>query len=496
MYTLTTDRGVIEATQEQIAIINAATGTKDNLLINALAGAAKSTTLQFICKYVTGIPILSLAFNKRIATELEKKLPSHVDCRTLNGLGHRVWGSAVGKRLVLDDKKMFTLMKEWSDKNLKGADKEAFFDEFGDIKRCLGWAKSMGWVPQRVQRGKSLFDSDESFFSALNENVDIDPRRWRDCLVDCIARSISMAYDGVVDFDDQIYMPTLFGGAWPVYPLTLVDETQDLSPLNHVLLQRLVGPRRLIAVGDPWQSIYGFRGAARGGMAVMKSTFNMTELTLSVSFRCPQEIVKRQHTRVPHMKWADWAVPGEVRSLERWGSGDIPDGAAIICRNNAPLFKLALQLIRDGRGVKVLGADIGPALIKVMKKLGDGSLSDQALHNAIDNWATAMIAKGKAEASTYDRAECMHVFADAGKTLAGAIAFAEDLFKRGGTIELMSGHKSKGLEYDTVFHLDPKRVPSPYAKTDNAIDQELNLQYVIETRAKKQLFFVEMETYG
>jgi superfamily I DNA/RNA helicase len=94
-------------TPEQAAIVEAAKRTSDNLLINALAGAAKTTTLQLVCQAVTGIPILSLAFNRRIADEMKKRLPSHAEARTLNSLGHEVWGRAIGKRLVVDTSMTF-----------------------------------------------------------------------------------------------------------------------------------------------------------------------------------------------------------------------------------------------------------------------------------------------------------------------------------------------------------------------------------------------------
>ncbi|MBG0815153.1 ATP-dependent helicase [Planomonospora sp. ID82291] len=46
------------------------------------------------------------------------------------------------------------------------------------------------------------------------------------------------------------------------YDVVLVDEYQDTDPAQELLLQRLAGEGRdLIAVGDPDQSIYGFRGA-------------------------------------------------------------------------------------------------------------------------------------------------------------------------------------------------------------------------------------------
>jgi superfamily I DNA/RNA helicase len=74
-----------------------------------------------------------------------------------------------------------------------------------------------------------------------------------------LAINIEQAFRGIIDFDDQIYMPTLFGGSWPQFPLVMIDEAQDLSPINHAMLSKLV-KHRLIAVGDPYQSIYGFRG--------------------------------------------------------------------------------------------------------------------------------------------------------------------------------------------------------------------------------------------
>jgi hypothetical protein len=81
----------LAATDEQITIIEAVLQTKDNILINALAGAAKTTTLEFICKYKTGIPILSLAFNKRIAEEMMPH-PRHQENPHLRqGIYRRPW---------------------------------------------------------------------------------------------------------------------------------------------------------------------------------------------------------------------------------------------------------------------------------------------------------------------------------------------------------------------------------------------------------------------
>jgi superfamily I DNA/RNA helicase len=105
------------------------------------------------------------------------------------------------------------------------------------------------------------------------------------------------------------------------------------------------------------------------------------------------------------------------------------------------------------------------------------------------------MSKANAKSSIADRADCMRIFAAEGDTLAAACAYAEHLFKSQGPIEFLSGHKAKGLEWDTVFHLDPWRIPSKFCETKEELEQELNVRYVIETRPKKSLILVETERF-
>jgi DNA helicase-2/ATP-dependent DNA helicase PcrA len=480
--------GLPPATPEQQAIIEAALRTQDNLLVNALAGAAKTTTLEMLCKSLPVQPILSLAFNKRIAEEMTKRLPGHVECRTLNAIGHRVWMQCIPRRLALDTKKSYTILKGIVDALPRGEKSEAY-EFFSDILKLVGQAKLAGYIPTGVPTGRALVSVDD-FWSEIDEDL-ADVGRG---LVDRVLReSITQAYAGSIDFDDQIYMPTLFGGTFPKFGLVLVDEAQDLSALNHAMLEKLV-VKRLIAVGDPYQSIYAFRGALTTSMATLKARFNMTEMPLSVSFRCPRAIVERARWRAPHMQYPEWAKLGQVTEFieNEWTADIIPDYAAIICRNNAPLFKLAFALIRAGRGVSIVGADIGPSLVKALKKLGPEHLNGEQAYEAIDKWEKEKLAKAKGKATIKDKAECLRVFVDIGGSLAGAVAYAESIFKTTGSIQLLSGHKSKGLEWDHVFHLDPGRIPSPYAED---LEQEYNVRYVIETRAKESLTLIDMDLY-
>lgn len=476
-------------TAEQFAIIAAARDTKDSILISALAGAAKTSTLEMVCQSLPVQPILCLAFNKRIAEEMKSRLPGHVTVKTMNALGHGIWGASCAKRLIVNTRKSFELLKGKIDALPRSARLEAY-DTFSETLKAIGKAKLAGYIPRSHSfHGRGLITA-EAFLDSFDDEG-INPALLDEVLTD----SIRLAYEGQIDFDDQIYMPTLFGGTFPRFPLVMVDEAQDLSALNHAMLEKLV-TQRLIAVGDPYQSIYAFRGAVISGMDSLEAKHAMTSMTLSTSFRCPCAIVRRAQSRAPHMNWPDWAEEGSIHEPKQWSSADIPENAAIICRNNAPLFRLGFRLIRAGRGVSIVGADIGPGLVKVLKKLGPETATQSEVFDLIDKWEDERGRKAKSKESIADRAECLRVFAEHGSNLSGAVAYAEHLFKSTGTIQLLSGHKSKGLEWNTVYHLDPHRIPSPWATSEEDREQERNIEYVITTRAKRELWLVTMEGFN
>lgn len=491
-------------TPEQALIIEAVATTSDPIIVTALAGAAKTTTLVMAAHKLPLVPTASVSFNKRIAEEMAKRMPGHIQCSTMNSLGHRVWANTVGKRLRVESDKMYAFLKEEMD-NASREDKRLLSEAFPGLLRTLRRAKSMGYIPQFYRElGQSLANRDDLIDSVADE-LDVEPDEYFMAVVDkLLNKSIAEAYQGLIDFDDQIYMSTLFGGNYPRFPIIMIDEAQDLSPLNHETLAKMNGGR-LIAVGDPNQSIYAFRGADVNSMEVLKNRFSMRELSLSVSFRCPRAVIRRAQKRAPQMQWPEWAIEGKVEVLEDWSSSDIPDGAAILCRNNAPLFSCALALIRSGRGVKLVGADLGPALVKLLKKLSpDLGLQQKQVLEAITSWEEKEIRKARdsRHAGIRDRADCLRVFAEYGATLGAAIAWAENLFKATGTVLLMTGHKAKGLEFDTVFILDPWRIPSKWALKaaelgdPSKLQQERNLEYVMQTRAMKEMFLVNLDTFS
>jgi len=473
-----------ELTTEQSEIVDAARNTKDNLLVTALAGAAKTSTLVLIAQALPSTPMLCLAFNKKIAVEMTERLPPNCTAMTLNSLGNTAWKEFLGRRCTLDKDKNYNILTELI-KTLKKGDQSDAFSLFAETLAAIRKGKSSGYVPTGTHdMAKRLMDDDE-FFASLDE----EPSALQMLLIRKASElSINQGLDGKIDYDDQILLPTVFPARFPQYPLVLIDEAQDLSSLNHATLKKLAR-ERLIAVGDACQAIYGFRGAHEESMELLKKTFNMRELTLSVSFRCPQSVVREAHWRAPHMRWPEWAVEGRVAALRDWDKDTVPERAVIICRNNAPIFSIAIKLLKNGRRPEIVGNDIGKYLVKVMKKFGSQDMPRDQLYEAIDQWAEGKIKKSRDPDKVNDQAFCMKVFADAGDSLREAIAYAEHLFASQGPIQLMTGHKAKGLEFDTVFILDRELV-----RVDKH-QQEKNLLYVMQTRAKLELFYVDSKTF-
>lgn len=464
-------------TLEQDHILELAASTKDNIMIDAYAGTGKTTTLEMIERAAKQKPILYLVFNKRNAKEAEARMLSTTTVRTFNSLGHRIWSATCAKNLSMDFKKTQTVLRSIISESPKSA-QPIIWDVFYDVVDAVARAKALGYVPEGKYPNAKRLCTQATFHASLESRPD---DLVSDIVDAVLTRSIKASYDGCIDFNDQIYMPALFGGIYPQFPLLLVDEYQDLNPTNHAMIAKLTGKsnRRLIGVGDENQMIYAFRGAKMGGMCIAAGEYSMTRCDLSISFRCPQAIVDHVKWHVP--KFKAFKEGGEVHVLDKLVPENIPNSATFICRNNSPLFGVAFRLLAIGRSVQVVGSDIGPKLIGIMKKLGPEACSRQTFLDAIAEWEAEKLAKESTSAS--DLAECMRVFTKLSDGKAQAIAYAEHLFAQKGSIQLLTGHKAKGLEFPVVYHLDSWLL-------DNS-PQDRNLAYVIATRSKDKLYEID-----
>jgi DNA helicase II / ATP-dependent DNA helicase PcrA len=467
-------------TLEQTDILFDATELPDNLLVIARAGAAKTTTLCLIAEAVAPLPTLCLAFNKKIATELTTRLPSTAKAQTLHSLGLNAWRGFTGKSPKISDKKCFFLVKTEFERLSPVEREELGDDAFMEALTLVREAKSAGYLPAGVNKlAKPLLD-----LADFAEELEEEHEAAIFSLVDAVLReSFLLAIKGEIDFDDMVYLPALMPVSFPSYPLTMIDEAQDLSLLNHVLLSKIVKKARLIAVGDPCQAIYGFRGASENSMEELAQRFQMKKRFLTVCFRSSEAVVRNARWRAPDMQWGPRPPEGTVSSLDTWSSSTFALGDAIICRNNAPLFSLAIRLLEAGQRPELSSGDIVGGLLKVMKKLGKKDTSVDEAWGALDEWRAGQEKKSRVPRKIEDQVLCIRVFLEKAKTLGEAMDLLQTITSMSGSIYLMTGHKSKGLEFDRVFFLDRKLC--------KAEGQDLNIRYVIETRAKRDLIYIE-----
>lgn len=493
-------------TPEQSAIIEAARSSA-SLMVNALAGTGKTTTLTMLAQALPTEPILALAFNKKIKEELEKRFPSNFTIMTMNGLGHKAWAGSLNKRkLFIDDRKLSRLttdaLRPFKDSK----------DSWSAIKMLVCHAMRRGLVPSQFQHAKGFIPDTPEIWETLDVECDAgltqDERKLaRKILVSSIEEGLA----GKITFDDQVYLPVVFHGNFPRYNIVLVDEAQDLSPLNHAMLKKVCAGK-LIVVGDPRQAIYAFRGADSKSMASIKALKReWIELPLNTTFRCPKAVVERQQTHAPGYVAAEGNPEGQIidwtHSEWTWESlSAIRHGSdlAMLCRNNAPLVSMAFKLIKRGIGVNMLGREIGKGLEILAKKLDpDTAMSIAEFSKALEDWRESNFSAAEANddqtkmENIQDKYECFHAVIEGHNvaTTRDLITALRNIFASEGNVILASGHKSKGLEWSTVVHLDPWRIPSKFAKTEAEIEQENNLRYVLETRTKHTLILVSVKNF-
>ncbi len=515
-------------TEEQQAVIDAVGGS-ESVMVDAGAGCTKSTTLEMAAPRVK-VPAIALAFSKKIATDLKPRLPSNFDCKTFNGLGHGAVVRVVPGQIKLEEKKLGKLVTEVA----KDRKVDLSSEQWDDIRKLVSGVMQAGITPG--DRGKPLAaDTREQWEEiAFEKWINADQFEFiYDMSREVLERDISLVEkSGIISFDDQVYYSACINGQFPQFPVVFVDESQDLSPLNHAMLAQSVRPDgRLVVVGDPKQAIYAFRGADSRSMKNLRKLRpegSWQDRDLLITFRCPKLIVERQQRHYPGYKAWHTNPEGKIAHLKPGTDGITLDEGwswehvrrllphpqatiGVICRNNGPLLSLAFGLIRGGVGCMMLGRDMGKGLIGLSKKiLPEDSTPRDRCAGLVQDWMESECSLARANrqeekiAGITDRGECLLAVIDSGCADAGELrAMLSKLFAReAGQVVLGSGHRWKGLEADVIVHLDPWRIPSKYAREaakegdDRQLVQEWNLKYVIETRTKHTYIEANLEDFS
>lgn len=508
---------------------------RGNCILNAVAGAGKTTTIMHGIEKMRGTVWFGV-YNKKMADEIKEKLAGNkslakraqfkaqeqVTASTFHSLGSSLVKSMTfPNKADVDDKKVQRIVDSiiLEKEGVSQEPRDDLRELAGPIVKLVSMAKNRGFVPaDRVRGGLTNWD-DVKAWHAMADHFDIGDTLEFDQIDTAIAfaRTVlrrSTSDLATIDFDDMVYLPLarkLSLKPWHRFNWVLIDEAQDTNPTRRALAELVLAPGgRLVAVGDPNQAIYGFTGADNDSLEQIRDAFNAVELPLTTTYRCPKNVVAHARNWVSHIEAHESNADGQVLQmpyaefidelphLERASFGE----TAILCRYNKYLVGLCFKMIRMGLPAKIEGRAIGDGLVKLATrwksaktvngletKLKDYEAREIAKAQARDNEAkvdrivdevaTLMTIIERVRGNGLDRVTDVvdaieEIFAD---NVAGS-----------GLITLCSAHKSKGLEWNTVYILDREALmPSKRAKKEWEIAQEQNLIYVAVTRAKQTL---------
>lgn len=285
------------------------------------------------------------------------------------------------------------------------------------------------------------------------------------------------------DFDDVIIEAE--PGEDFKFKAILVDEFQDLTAAQFSFIKRLNPPANLLAyepsyltiIGDPDQSIYGFRGARREIFGWLTVYPGLKTVELKVNYRSTKTIVQAGESAL--------AAPGKspLRRLAARGE------------NGAKVVRAVLPGARREAAYVVsrLKAHLG------VLKLGTGGTARQD-SDAMPNLALNEIAVlfrlrslGAEVAKALDEAGlAWQMCGEDPLTSVDQLDFTAD------KINLLTMHAAKGLEFRLVFIVGAEEGLCPYAPPGESLDshrgeEERRLFYVALTRARDRLYLTRAE---
>jgi superfamily I DNA/RNA helicase len=458
-----------------------------------------------------------MAFNAKIRDELKFRidqlgLSQWVEVNTVHGFGFSAFKQAFGSRKP-NTFKLSDLLDPW----LKSHRLSWEFSK--PICQAVSIAKDSGmglFFPNNTAEWKRLIA-----YHDLSWNEDKLPANL---FLDLASRLFheSLKDTSKIDFNDMIYMPLEKNLPFPQFDFVFIDEAQDTNATRREVAKRMLKPEdyfphpqenvdasggHLIAVGDRHQAIYGFTGADNDALDILKREFNASELPLSTCFRCSKAVIAHAQSIVPHIRHRTGAIQGEVlqtpeynfeENLFAHGIDHRYQTSAILCRKNAPLISLAFKLLNARIPCRIEGKDIGQELIRFCKKFKsvDKPSLSLALRKHFSDQSLKLPAYKLEQLQDKISAITSVLSLPHVTSLTLFYQTLENLFsdydpKAPPKLTLSSIHKSKGLEWPTVYLLGRNAwMPSKFATQDWMLDQEHNLTYVAITRAQETLYEV------
>lgn len=326
------------------------------------------------------------------------------------------------------------------------------------------------------------------------------------------------------------------------YRFFVVDEYQDVSPLQQQLLELWLGPRReLCVVGDANQTIYSFTGATSSYLLQFASRWEGAQVVrLERNYRSAPPVLAlanrlmRGRPGALELK-AEAAVGARRRTSEQGeptvtaydsdaeearevaaaiaaeiAAGIRPDRIAVLYRVNAQAATFETALADAGIGARQQGAvkffdlpDVKLAIVALAQLARDPRAAAVPLFQSVSDivrdlgWTAQRPEGGGATQEKWEALNAIVELADQAPADTTLARFAEELQHRQAAqheptiaaVALSTLHGAKGLEWDSVHlvGLSEGLLPISHASGLAEIDEERRLLYVGITRARRRL---------
>lgn len=507
-----------------------------------LAGAGTGKTRALTHRIAHGVAqgkyqpeqVLALTFTTKAASEMGQRLRAlgvkGVATRTFHSAALRqlqhFWPTLTGGRLPDIAPSKAPLIAKTLDQLSLSVDTAVVRDLAGDIEwRKVGALTLEDYRVKRATLGKGLPGglSLEVVASIHERYEQVKDEQGRIDFEDVLLATLGMLESE----------PRVADRVRAQYGVFLVDEYQDVSPLQQKLLDVWLGDRDdLVVVGDASQTIYSFAGASSSYLLEFPERYpHGTVVKLEANYRSGEHIVRaanhvmlgrpgaltlraqgdsaeaiHRHTAATDEAEARY-VATTIRAL--LDQGISPDGVAVLIRFGAQSLEIESALRAAGVGVRVQGATpffeeahVKRALMEIRGAAVAGVPG--SLTQVVDDILFGLGLHGEApdhqgaERNRHDDLAAIRALAHAMPPGSTVARFSEVLADRAGAgdapdvgaVTITTVHSAKGREWPVVFvvGLTEGMFPISYATTEEAIEEERRLFYVAITRAKNALY--------
>jgi DNA helicase-2/ATP-dependent DNA helicase PcrA len=427
--------------------------TEGPLLVIAGAGSGKTRVLTYrVAHLINAVgakpnEILAITFTNKAAGEMKERLQRLLG-RTGQGLWILTFHAACGRILRREAQRLgyrsnFTIYDQ--------------ADQVRLVKQCL----------EELERDPKRF-TPRGIHNQIShaKNRLISPDEYANQVQSFYDQTVADVYQlyqrrmfasNAVDFDDLLMLTVDVLERFPdvrekwqkAFRYILVDEYQDTNHAQYRLLQLLAEKHQnLMAVGDPDQSIYAFRGADINNILDFERDFPGTRtIALEQNYRSTNSIldaannvISNNRERKPKELWSELGDGEPVRVLEvedehaeaRFVAAGIAalveegfsgDEVAIFYRTNAQSRVLEDVLVRQGVGYQVIG---GPRFYE-RAEIKDAIAYLQVIDNPYDAVSLQRIANRPRRGIGDSSLARLQTWADAqGRSLWEATEFAEE----------------------------------------------------------------------